>query len=262
VGGVVVGLNRAGRYDPVIRWASAEAALHGLPLTLVHAWDAPVGVSVELDAGALPGLSGPVTSCAVPGAPDRVLLDRDPDLLVLACSDESHRVDRNCVRRARCPVVLMSTVERRETGRVVVGICGTDASRAAFAWAVAEAKRRRADLVVVHAWQLHPSSARELVLPSRALPVHQQSADDELRTWVDSMGGPTGVELRARHGGPLDQLLDAGADADLIVVGRHAHGPVGQFIHGALGDDLARLARCPVVLVPTPARDVDTPRTP
>jgi nucleotide-binding universal stress UspA family protein len=263
VTGVVVGVGRAGSSGPAVRWACAEAAVRGVALALVHAWDEPLDLLVELVAGSLPDVSGPATSHAVQGAAAGVLLAQHPDLLVLGGHRGARRlpgITRACLHGAGCPVVVVPdsghSERRRATRRVVVGVNGSAASLGALAWAAQEAQLQVADLVVVHAWQVHPTSARQVLQPALAMSGQQGAALDRLRGWVREALGTVDVELHAIHGGPLDRLLDLSADADLLVLGRGTPSGVGRWLHGAVSDDLTALAPCPVAVIPGLAKTV------
>jgi nucleotide-binding universal stress UspA family protein len=251
--GVVVGVGRCGDHTAAIGWASTEAALRGLPLTLVHAWNEPVDLSIDLDADSLPGLAGVATACAQRGGAAGVLLGQQPELLVLGRRADARHLShlaRACVHHAACPVVIVPDTETTTTQRVLVGVSRTGASRQALEWAAAEAQRRCATLVVVQVWQLHPASARDFLQPDRALPGQQTTTLSHLHDWVQSVLGATSAELHATHGGPLDGLLHASADADLIVLGRSVHSGLGRILHGTVGDDVSGLAACPIAVIP------------
>jgi nucleotide-binding universal stress UspA family protein len=224
---------------------------------LVHAWDEPLDLVVDLVAGSLPDVSCPVTSCAMQGPVAGVLLGQHPGLLVLGARGGARHVSgvtRTCLHRAGCPVVVVPDVERSATRRVVVGINGSAASRAALTWAAREARMQVANLVVIYAWQVHPTSPRHVLKPSLAKSGQHDAALDRLRGWVGAELGTIDVELQALHGGPLDRLLDLSADADLLVLGRGTPSGVGRLLHGALSDDLSALAPCPIAVIPGRSR--------
>lgn len=251
--GVVVGVRHADGSSAAVRWGSAAAQLHSLPLTLVHVWREPVELTADLDPQSLPDLVGTATSCAVPGSAVSELLAREPELLVLGRYHGARHlahVSRACLHHATCPVVVVPDTEQSPTGRIVVGICGNEASRAALRWAAQEAQLRRAALLVCHAWQLHPTSAQDLLHPARALPAQQAAALRRLRQWVRQVLGPSQIEVRLTHGGPLDSLLEASTGADLVVVGSSVHFGLGRLLHSAVSDDLSSLAPCPVAVIP------------
>lgn len=257
--GVVVGVHGPGSSAAPVRWASDEAALRGIRLTLVHAWDEPLELTVQLEPGDLPELAGAARSCAVHGRAAAALLAQQPELLVLGRhrgAGHVSRLTRSCVHHAACPVVIVPDHPRASSDQLVVGVCGTRASDSALSWARDEAVRRDLRLVVVHVWQVHPSSARDLLRPSRAVPAQRSRADRHLRDWVTSVLGSAQAELRAVHGAPLDELLAVTAHSDLLVLGRSVHRGMGRLLQGSVGDDLTALAACPVAVVPTePSRD-------
>lgn len=254
--GIVVGASGSRGSSAAVRWAAAEAALRAERLLLVHAWGLPVSVTVDLAPGAHPDVGTAASSAAVMGEPADVLLGVDADLLVLGPGPERDRLSplvRRLLHEAPQPVVVVHGPALARTGRVVVGVCGTAASAEALRWAAEEAELRSAELVVVHAWQVHPTSLTEVFLPARAVPGQQGPVVGRLRAWVQETLGsrPTAdVRLRAEHGGSLDGLLDAATDADLLVLGRSEHGALHRLVLGAVGDDVGGLARCPVAVVP------------
>jgi nucleotide-binding universal stress UspA family protein len=247
------GMSQAERSGPALRWASAEAIVRGLALTLVHAWHEALDLSVELTADSLPGVPFPATSQVVQGEVATALLRQHPDLLVLGGRGGARRLSRNtraCLRRAGCPVVVVPDAERPVTRRVVVGVNGTAASLAALVWAANEALLQGAALAVVYAWQAHPTSVRQVLQPALAVQWQQGEAEDRLRRWVQPAVGQLEVELHAIHGGPLDGLLKQTANADLLVLGRGRASGFGRLLHGALSDDLSALAPCPTAVIP------------
>lgn len=263
--GVVVGMGRGGASDRTVRWAADEAVVRGLTLTLVHAWDEPVDVTVDLDASSLPELSGPATSQAVSGSAADVLLTQQAELLVLGGRPDARHLSqltRTVLHRAQCPVVVLHHTDQPVRGQVVVGVCGTDASREALRWGADEARRRGARLAVVHAWQVHPTSPTEALHPARAVTAQGRTAQQRLEGWIQATLGTAPVELLLVHGPRLEALLEASRDADLLVLGRGLHSVFDRLLHGTIGDDLSALASCPVVGVPAKPRTPALPALP
>jgi nucleotide-binding universal stress UspA family protein len=119
---------------------------------------------------------------------------------------------------------------------VVVGVDGSPASLAAVQWARVTAQGAGARLRLV--------AACEGPTPE---PHVQRALDD-----AQARQPGAACEVVVRQGRPVDVLLVQSEDADLLVVGRHG---VDGMIHsslGAVGDACARLASCPVVIVPPP----------
>ncbi|MFI1046179.1 universal stress protein [Streptomyces griseoruber] len=134
------------------------------------------------------------------------------------------------------------------TGPITAGVDGTDESLAALAWAAREAVRRDTALRVVHAWKHRPDTAPEV-------------ADrDAQRAWVGDAVERAVATVTERHPGlavttdvleghPVQTLLSAAADAELLVLGSRGHGPVVGFLLGSVGQQVIAEAACPVVLV-------------
>lgn len=251
--GVVVGTGRSTATAALVRWAAQEAGALGLALTLVHAWELPLDVAVELDAGALPGLVDAATARGVHGGAAAVLLDQRAELLVLGAPPQRRHVShltRTVLHHADGPVAVVPDVPWSATRRVVVGVCGTPASEAALRWAAMAARRRGADLCVIHAAPPHPSLSGQRARATGAGPEPDAAAVGRVRTWVAQVIGPAPAELHVAYGPRLEALLEAGSDADLLVVGRGVHSWFSRVLSGAVGDDVSALAGCPVVVVP------------
>lgn len=253
--GVVVGTSGRRDTGAPVRWAADAARLRNTGLTLVHAWHEDVVVSLTLSGDAHPDLPAGTVSTAVPGRAADALLGAAPDLLVLgghAGAGHVSHVTAECLRGARCPVVVVPTPGPATPlrGRVVVAVEGAEGSRPTLLWAAREADRRGATLVVVHAWQSH-LVGRGLRHPAASVEAQGRVATERLQSWVEAGLGHVDVELHADHGGPLDEVLEHSWDADLLVVGRSpAHAGLARVIHGAVDHDLCGLLPCPVAVVP------------
>jgi nucleotide-binding universal stress UspA family protein len=254
--GVVVGMSRAEqrRSEVALRWAWTEAALRGLSLEMTHVWTEPLNVTVDVDPDMMPGSGVAITAHALPGSVATALLADRPEMLVLGrrpnirhCS----RLTRTCTHHAACPVVVVPDAVRNAGGPVVVGVCGTQASLAALRWAASEARLRRQELVVAYAWQLHPSTARDVLQPVRAEPRQRAAALDRVHSWLFGVLGSANVKVRLSHGAPLDGLLHAASDASLIVLGRTMCKGVRRILHGPIDNQLYGLAPCPVAVIPS-----------
>lgn len=104
--GVVVGTDSGDRCATAVAWACAEANLHRWPLALVHVWDVPIDVRVDLAAFALPGVYVASSCRAARGDVATVLLEQAADLLVLGGHGtvrHGRRVARACLHRSTCP---------------------------------------------------------------------------------------------------------------------------------------------------------------
>ena len=143
-------------------------------------------------------------------------------------------------------------------GKIVVGVDGSRHAAAALQWAAAEAKLRSATLEVVHAWTFVPvaTPADSGLVPMawtdnvELLDVTRQAAEEATVAQVAEILGPDhGASISVVEGGPAEALVDAAADADLIVVGNRGRGNIAAALLGSTSAKVADEAPCPVVVV-------------
>lgn len=139
--------------------------------------------------------------------------------------------------------------------RIVVGVDGSDGADAALEWALDEGRLRGAELDVIHAFYLFPDLTEAAVLTDEPDMVAQ--AEELLRKAVEpavaTRPGLT-VQTRAVQGPVARTLLDAAADADLLVVGSRGRGGFAGLLLGSVSQQCVHHAPCPVVVVPAPGR--------
>jgi len=141
---------------------------------------------------------------------------------------------------------------------IVVGVDGSEESRAALDWAVEEGRLRQAPVLAIHAWEVPMVPA-----PTGLVPPSVEAVGDltELRedaaSLVETMVRETAadaadVEIRPLtvEDKPVNALLDAAErnDAQMIVVGSRGHGGFVALLIGSTSDQIARHATCPVVI--------------
>ncbi len=138
-------------------------------------------------------------------------------------------------------------------GAVVVGVDGSDCSARALDWAAAEAALEARPLVLVHS----------IPLPTRGLTAnlyreHFDALRAESRAYLDQEV----ARVREAHEGlevhevlaevdPRSALLDASAQASVLVVGSRGLGPVNQLLLGSVSHALVKHADVPVLALRT-----------
>jgi nucleotide-binding universal stress UspA family protein len=136
-------------------------------------------------------------------------------------------------------------------GAVVVGYDGSASAVDALEWAAAEAARRKARLVVLHASDL------ALMLAPAGRPGWVGHVPDTLARDVTTDGAERARKLVPdldvdavtpvdSPGGALEQ---ASRSAALVVVGNRGHGPVTGPLLGSVAYSVATHAHCPLVVV-------------
>ena len=139
---------------------------------------------------------------------------------------------------------------------VVVGVDGSPGSVTALRFALEEARLRGTTLHVVGAWQVPALAYAEGAGASMGdlgaeLNTGAGKAIDDTLDGVDVRDVP--VEQHVLEGHPARVLLDAGAGADLLVVGSRGLGGFARMMLGSVGQEVTHHATCPTVIVPTPS---------
>ena len=80
------------------------------------------------------------------------------------------------------------------------------------------------------------------------------AAQESVDKVASQLGGERpSVTVRALSGVPAEELIKAGEDADLLVVGSRGSGGFGRLLLGSVSSQVTHHAPCPVVVVPAPA---------
>lgn len=128
--------------------------------------------------------------------------------------------------------------------RIAVGISDPATSAEALTWAMHEAAKTGAEVVLVHV--LHEAAASvETTAGDRMLAA-------ELRT-ARMLSPESSVQVRSLAGSVMWQLVAASDDYDLIVIGTHKSGFIHGSVYGSASLSLAATAACPVIVVPAVA---------
>jgi nucleotide-binding universal stress UspA family protein len=280
--GVVVGYDGSENGVHALDWAAEEARVRGLPLTVIHAWEALIGGSmamamVDLGPLAQQTLDGgvehvrkeapdvPVRGVLESGRPAEELIKAGKDAALIVLGPRGlggfaglllGSVGAQVVAHAACPVVIArGSPDRRSgagPGRVVVGVDGSAVSRPALAMAFTEAELHGLSVHAVAAWE--PEPVKDLP------PLVDEAGMREAATArLEQLMAPSrdiypGVEAQAevRVGPPREALLDAAQDARLLVVGSRGRGGFRGLMLGSVSQALVQHASCPVAVVHAP----------
>ncbi|MHB6904445.1 universal stress protein [Streptomyces sp. DB-54] len=131
---------------------------------------------------------------------------------------------------------------------VTVGVDGTSQALAAARWAAHEARLRQSRLRILTAWQ--PLTGRPRGAPWTPEPPHwPDRIIEEARSAIESTEPGVPVDVALVREQPLEALVEAAAQADLLVLGSRGLGPAARFALGETGLDLVPRITIPVVLV-------------
>lgn len=131
---------------------------------------------------------------------------------------------------------------------IIVGVDGSEPSRAALRWALRQAELTGATVRAVVAWEYPAFYSWE----GGPMPPDdfQAAAERNMNDAVDVVTRrDAGVERVVVHGHSAQALLEAADGAELLVVGSRGHGGFYRTLLGSVSQRCAVHAKCPVVIV-------------
>lgn len=144
------------------------------------------------------------------------------------------------------------------TGRIVVGVDGSQASKEALLWAAQEAELSGASLDVVTVWEMpFTSFGRVIQVPGEldhAVEVEQELQDTIHEVLGDKYDtqpwdGSPRLKTVVLEGRAVPSLLQVAEGADMLVLGRSGHGALFGTLIGSVSEHCIGRATCPVVVV-------------
>lgn len=141
------------------------------------------------------------------------------------------------------------------SGRVVVGVDGSEFSTRAVRWAAVHALRHRADLRLVRAYQIPPGTESDA---RHALRTHVRRQLWTAAHDAHALAPDVTVEQVDVRDDPLEVLALESVTARTLVVGARGIGGFGALLLGSVSDLLADRAECPLVVARGPASTDDT----
>lgn len=288
---VVVAVDGTELSAGAVAYAVHEARLRGADLIVVHVSPtyvslAPLGPMVPM-MGSLPPLLEESSqriladvcaeiSAAAPDVPVRPVLRRGPvsgsiveaaegAALLVVGQETRTGLDRwaagsttlKVAARAACRVVAVPA--QWQPGptrhRLVVGVRSVSDAADLLAQAFELAEESGDTLVVMHAWHLPDPYFDAIEARSH---ISQWIEEGELLL-EDAMAQSreahpdVRVETHVLHQEPADALVEAGRDADLILMARRTRGPLHLSRLGGTAHAVLRHAPCPVVVLPVHA---------
>lgn len=295
---VIVGVDGSPQADAAVRWAAARARHTGARLRLLHAYSVPVpapamslaaagpyaadrveyaaeageavlAAAAELARGHADGVE--VSTELRVGGAAQALIDASEQAGLVVVGSRGlggftglllGSVGVQVSAHARCPTVVVHG-DAPATGPVVVGVDGSDLSRAAVAFAFAEADRLGTGVIAVHAWGLPmPTGAGDgLAVVLAGEDEQAKFARAAGRVLADALTDvrqrypDVTVDERLVQAGSAGALLEAAADATMIVVGSRGHGGFKGLLLGSTSQTVLQHAGCPVAVVRTEPAD-------
>ena len=138
---------------------------------------------------------------------------------------------------------------------IVVGVDGSGHSQRALERAMKEAAIRHASLTVLTVHEAIRGYYGHMVVysddPERTEEA-RQAVQAETDKVLAGLAGPRpdSVTVKAVHGFPVEELINAGKDADMLVLGSRGAGGFTRLMMGSVSSQVAQHAHCPVLIVP------------
>ena len=140
--------------------------------------------------------------------------------------------------------------------KIVVGVDGSEQSKNALRFAVAEGEQHHVGVLAVHAWSM-PVPSLEIVATTpldyaELFANVQEGAERMLANLVEGVvqerQNGVQVEQLAIEGAPAAVLVETVGDDDLLVVGSRGRGGFARLLLGSVSEQVARHAPCPVLI--------------
>jgi nucleotide-binding universal stress UspA family protein len=275
--GVMAGYDGSASSDEALRWAAREAWSRGTILTICLAWP-PDELALPGDSGVLDRARqhgeeilargaryigsmldpGDVRTILAEGPPARILCERSGSAEMVVVGSHGHgglsglllgSVSWQVASHGRGRIVVVRGQWRpvnQSPGPVVVGVDGSPGSQAALAFAAEEAALRDVPLVAVCALADAPG-----VLGGAA---QMEEGFSRLMTLREKEHPEVTVLRQVSFGPPRTALLNAAAEAQMLVVGARGLGGLDGMSLGSVAATLLHHSPCPVGVVHRPAR--------
>ncbi|HEY0643733.1 MAG TPA: universal stress protein [Nocardioides sp.] len=167
-------------------------------------------------------------------------------------TDAFHRsVSRHLARHSPCPLILVRPQESPTASRIVAGVDGSPESIAALAFACHRASFTNEPVVALHAWNPGHINLDDNGELSRRIGQRSEAAQVLLADCIagvqerfpDVVIEPDSVPLP-----PAQALIEASANASLVVTGSGGRGVVAGLLRGSVSQHVLSHARCPVAV--------------
>jgi nucleotide-binding universal stress UspA family protein len=281
--GIIVAIDGSPSSDAAVRWAAQDAALRGLPLTVLHV-ESPANATWSqsavleestsaqqaeghslLDHAAMVARDAVTAELHITGEllsststiPTIIEHSKDAELVVLGSRGRTAvsrsilgSVSSGLIRHAHCPVALIRDDDPERPhpadGPVLVGIDGSTAELAT-AIAFQEASLRQTSLVALHAWNDIDMNAIPNYDWSSTTTKEDHLLSQALADWPERYPD-VAVEKRLVSDRAAHALVNAAESARLVVVGTHGSGALAGMLLGSVSNAVVQAVHAPVIV--------------
>jgi nucleotide-binding universal stress UspA family protein len=272
---IAVATNESSQSQAAVMWAARRAERAGLPLVILHVvddrWVADpnpwiralreagdrllqtaasrtreafqISISTQLLTGSVGGALGKYS-----GKASMMVIGSGSGHLGGSLADRALQVAAS----AKCPVAVVGTQDLAGRHGVVVGVDGSEEATQAVAFAAAEADREGQELTVLYAFYGPDPIIDAGLTPTR---LAELMVDEERTVLSETAAGlreeyPDLVvhEVLESHKEPVVALVDAAAEARLLVVGSRGRGGIKRLLLGSTAHGVLKHLPCPTVI--------------
>ncbi len=285
--GVLVGVDGSAASKAAVAWATRDAAMRKISLTLVHVvvpvvptssvspefafpsdffrWQEDQAVRVleeardTVTASSHDASPAQVHSVVLHGGAVATLVDlsKDADMIVVGARGMGAfsrallgSVSTGLVHHAHCPVAVIheDAPEVAADAPVLVGIDGSPASLAATEVAFDEASRRGVDVVALHAWRDLTTMYELPGLDVGQLEAEAKLALSERLAGFEERYPDVTVHRIVVSDQPSRQLAEHAKRAQLVVVGSHGRGGFAGMLLGSVSTAIVHAVTSPAIV--------------
>ncbi len=138
--------------------------------------------------------------------------------------------------------------EKQEHGRVVVGVDGSEGSKAALRWAARIAPVMNARIEAITAWEYPATYGLPANVEAWRPDLDAEQILHDTLEEVFGAGRPPGLQGIVRQGHPREVLLAASSGAQMLVLGSRGHGGFTGLLLGSVSAACAEHAHCAVLV--------------
>ncbi len=151
-------------------------------------------------------------------------------------------------------MVRAMTGQSNQERRIVVGVDGSDQSRAALRWALRQAELTGAAVHAVIAWHYPVMAGGYAWAPVSAMDATDfgEIAAKTLAEVIADEADPASsvrVGTSVTEGNAAQVLLEAAKGAELLVIGSRGHGGFTGTLLGSVSQHCSHLSPCPIVII-------------
>lgn len=159
-----------------------------------------------------------------------------------------HGVDSTS-QKSKSKMSAMTSEQQPVGPKIVVGVDGSEPSKAALRWALNYSALTGADVTAVMTWQYQTSYGWDVPPDVLHPDVDATQILEETLASVVKDDRPANLDGIIRRGHPAKVLLDLSVDAAMLVVGSRGHGGFAGLLLGSVSSACAEHAKCPVLVV-------------